>query len=256
LPSYPEPKTKQPTGKTPVLTTEALSYRLTDKEVLKEISLEVKRREVLALVGRNGSGKTTLLKHLNGLLKPTAGKVTFQGEELGHKAPSKMAPCVGLSFQNPNDQFFKYRVRDEVMEGPKRLGKVERNWLQEISDLFDLHAILDRSPYRLSEGEKKRVSIASILAMQPQILVLDEPTSGQDGLFREALANLLLELRNRGFTLLVATHDLEFAKAVADRWAVLHDGRVVADGAPGDLLGDERLIQLGALPLPEEDFIT
>ena len=118
-------------------------------------------------------------------------------------------------------------------------------------NVFDLHGLLNRSPYRLSEGEKKRVSLASILAMQPQILVLDEPTSGQDGRFRQALATLLTELRNRDFTVLIATHDLQFAQATADRWVVLHDGRVVAHGAPEDLWGDERLVQLGALPPPE-----
>jgi energy-coupling factor transport system ATP-binding protein len=251
LPSYLEPRRTEPPSKDPVLTTRDLSFRVEKKEILNGISLEVRQGEILALIGRNGSGKTTLLKHFNGLLRPTAGKVTFQGEELGDKAPSEMAVHVGLSFQNPNDQFFKYRVKDEILVGPKMLGKVERNWLQEICNAFGLHELLDRSPYRLSEGEKKRVALASILAMQPQIFVLDEPTSGQDGPFREALAILLVELRNRGFTIVVATHDLGFAKAVADRWIVLHEGRVVADGPPENLWDDERLVQLGALPPPE-----
>ena len=155
---------------------------------------------------------------------------------------------VGLSFQNPNDQFFKYRVKDEVMAGPRILRKIQEDWLQEIWQVFDLHELLDRSPYRLSEGEKKRVSLASILATRPKLLVLDEPTSGQDGRFREALATLMAELKNRGFTIVIATHDLEFAQAVADRWIVLHDGRVVGDGFPQDLRSDERLMRLGALP--------
>jgi energy-coupling factor transporter ATP-binding protein EcfA2 len=161
-----------------------------------------------------------------------------------------MAAHVGLSFQNPNDQFFKYRVKDEVLVGPRKMGKLRHDWIKEMWNVFDLHGLLNRSPYRLSEGEKKRVSLASILSMRPQLLVLDEPTSGQDGRFREALATLLAELENLDFTLLIATHDLEFAKAIADRWIVLHDGRVVADGSPADLWGDAGLIHLGALPSP------
>jgi energy-coupling factor transporter ATP-binding protein EcfA2 len=105
----------------------------------------------------------------------------------------------------------------------------------------------------LSEGEKKRVSLASILATRPKLLVLDEPTSGQDGRFREALATLMAELKNRGFTIVIATHDLDFAQATADRWVVLHDGRVVGDGAPDDLRNDEKLIRLGAIAAPDLD---
>jgi energy-coupling factor transport system ATP-binding protein len=172
------------------------------------------------------------------------------GEDIRGKSPSEMAAHVGLSFQNPNDQFFKYRVKDEVLVGPRKIGKLNHEWIKEMWNVFDLHGLLNRSPYRLSEGEKKRVSLASILAMRPQLLVLDEPTSGQDGRFREALATLLAELDNLDFTLLIATHDLEFAQAITDRWIVLHDGRVVDDGSPEDLWGDEGLIQLGALPSP------
>ena len=165
-----------------------------------------------------------------------------------------MATHVGLSFQNPNDQFFKYRVSDEILVGPRTLGKLQDDWLEEIWDVLGVRLLLDRSPYRLSEGEKKRVALASILAMRPQLLVLDEPTSGQDGRFRETLAILLGELEDRGFTILIATHDLDFAKATADRWVVLHGGRVVADGSPQNLLADDQLIRLGALPKPESSW--
>jgi energy-coupling factor transporter ATP-binding protein EcfA2 len=249
LPHYSKRENK-PAGKESLLTARDLSYRIGEKEILTGVSFDLRKGENVALIGRNGSGKTTLLKHFNGLLRPSAGKVSFLGEDIRGKSPSEMAAHVGLSFQNPNDQFFKYRVKDEVLVGPRKLGKLRHEWTKEIWNVFDLHGLLNRSPYRLSEGEKKRVSLASILAMRPQLLILDEPTSGQDGRFREALANLLGELENLDFTLLIATHDLEFAHAIADRWIVLHDGRVVADGSPEDLWGDERLIQLGALPSP------
>jgi energy-coupling factor transport system ATP-binding protein len=250
LPQYSERKIKQ-AGKEFLLSARDLSYRIGEKEILTGVSFDVRKGESVALIGRNGSGKTTLLKHFNGLLKPSAGKVTFLGEDIRGKSPSEMAAHVGLSFQNPNDQFFKYRVKDEVLVGPKKLGKLCHEWTKEMWNVFDLHGLLNRSPYRLSEGEKRRVSLASILAMRPQLLILDEPTSGQDGRFRQALATLLAELENLDFTLLIATHDLEFARAIADRWIVLHDGRLIADGSPEDLWGDERLIQLGALPPPE-----
>jgi len=249
LPHYSKRENK-PVGKETVLSVRDLSYRIGEKEILTSVSFDLRKGESVALIGRNGSGKTTLLKHFNGLLRPSAGKITFLGEDIRGKSPSEMAAHVGLSFQNPNDQFFKYRVKDEVLVGPKRLGKMPDEWTKEMWNVFDLHGLLNRSPYRLSEGEKKRVSLASILAMRPQLLILDEPTSGQDGRFREALATLLAELDNLDLTLLIATHDLEFAHAIADRWIVLHDGRVVADGSPNELWGDDRLVQLGALPPP------
>jgi energy-coupling factor transporter ATP-binding protein EcfA2 len=252
LPHYSTGENGSP-GKEPLLIVQDLSYRIKGKEILTAVSLELKKGETLALIGRNGSGKTTLLKHFNGLLHPTSGRLTFKGEEIQDKAPSELAGQVGLSFQNPNDQFFKYRVKDEVMAGPTILRKIQEDWLQEMWQVFELHALLDRSPYRLSEGEKKRVSLASTLATRPKLLVLDEPTSGQDGRFREALATLMTELKNRGFTIVIATHDLDFAQAVADRWIVLHEGRVVGEGDPQALRSDESLIRLGAIPRPNSD---
>jgi energy-coupling factor transport system ATP-binding protein len=252
LPHYSTGRNGAP-GKGPLLVTQDLSYRIKDKDILQGVTLELREGETLALIGRNGSGKTTLLKHFNGLLRPTSGRLTFKGEHIQDKAPSELAAEVGLSFQNPNDQFFKYRVKDEVMAGPRILRKLQEDWLREIWQVFDLHELLDRSPYRLSEGEKKRVSLASILATRPKLLVLDEPTSGQDGRFREALATLMAELKNRGFTIVIATHDLDFAQATADRWIVLHEGRVVGDGAPDDLRNDEKLIRLGAIAAPDLD---
>jgi energy-coupling factor transport system ATP-binding protein len=161
-----------------------------------------------------------------------------------------MARDVGLAFQNPNNQFFKYRVEDELLVGPKMLGREDDKWLQEICGLFNLKGLLERSPFRLSEGEKKRVALASILTMRPRLLVFDEPTVGQDGRFREALAGLLAALEDRGFTIVIVTHDLDFARATTDRWIVLHDGMLVADGSPRELVTDERLIRLDAVMSP------
>ena len=254
VPRYPRPRKNKPLGKDLILAVRDLSYWIDKKEILKGISLEIRKGETVALVGKNGSGKTTLIKHLNGLLRPTKGEVIFQGETIRGKSPSDMAANVGLSFQNPNDQFFKEKVKDELLVGLRMRGKGQEGCSEDIYDVFDLHELLDRSPYRLSEGEKKRVALASIFAMQPKLLVLDEPTLGQDGRSRETLATLLGGLEDRGFTTLIATHDLDFARATADRWVVLHEGRVVADGSPQDLWQNEDLIRLGALNRPAEEL--
>ncbi len=247
IPHYQKRKETKVFGKDPFLEVQGLSYHVAEKEILKGISFELKRGEAVAIVGKNGSGKTTLIKHFNGLLRPTEGTVRFQGEEVRGKAPSEMAVELGLSFQNPNDQFFKNNVGDELLAGPKALGKEENSWIEEVCDIFDLHGLLDRSPFRLSEGEKKRVSVSSILVMGPKLLVLDEPTIGQDGPFRETLARVLIDVEDKGFTIIIVTHDLDFAKATTDRWIVMLDGKVVGDGSPQNLQNDARLIDMGAL---------
>ncbi len=256
IPHYKKRNKPKDFDKNPFLEIQGLSYHVGEKEILRGLSFEFKRGEAVAIVGKNGSGKTTLIKHFNGLLRPTDGTVRFQGEEVGGKAPSEMAVELGLSFQNPNDQFFKNNVGEELMVGPKALGKEEKTWIEEVCDIFDLHGLLDRSPFRLSEGEKKRVAVSSILVMAPKLLILDEPTIGQDGRFRETLARVLSDLEDRGFTIIIVTHDLEFAKATTDRWIVMLDGKVVGDGLPDDLLDDMRLKHMGALGWVNNDSET
>ncbi|MGD2269436.1 MAG: ABC transporter ATP-binding protein [Desulfobacterales bacterium] len=234
-----------------ILQIKNLSHRIAEKQILKNISFEIKQGETVAIVGENGSGKTTLIKHFNGLLHPKRGEVYIASEKVGSKSPAELVDSVGLCFQNPNDQFFKNSVKDEILAGLKQLGKKENGWFQEVCDVLDLHTLLGRSPYRLSEGEKKRVALASILVMEPQILVLDEPTVGQDGRFKEALALLMKTIEAKGFTLIIVTHDLDFAAAATDRWIVLHEGQIVADGNPQDIREDAQLIRLGALDLSE-----
>ena len=255
LPRYRRRDRSGSPGKNPLLVAKDLSYSVAGTEILKGVTVQLRRGENVAIVGRNGSGKTTLIKHFNGILRPTGGRVTFQGEGISGKTPAETAARVGLSFQNPNNQFFKNTVRDEILVGPRLLKKQPGPWLEEIYDLFDLRGLLDRPPYRLSEGEKKRVALASILSMSPRLLVLDEPTAGQDGHFREALATLLNQLKDFGLTTIIVTHDTDFALATTDRWIVLHSGTVVADGPPDDLLRAEHLINLGALPRPDGDEI-
>lgn len=246
LPVYPErPKKALKGGKT-VIAVRNLSCEQEGKRILQDIFLEVKEGETVAVVGRNGSGKTTLIRHLNGLRRSKKGGVSVMDSPVQGKGPIQLAALVGISFQNPNDQFFKNLVREELAAGLQALGKGEET-LAEVCDLFGLRELLDRSPYRLSEGQKRRVALASVVAMNPGILVIDEPTVGQDGRFLETIAGLIASLRERGHTVLVVTHDLEFAHAVADRWVVLHNGKKVGDGKAHELIADETLIKTGAV---------
>jgi len=248
VPSYPiRPPTVGRPNNDVILSIQGLSCEMGARRILLDVFLDFRRGETVAIVGENGSGKTSLIKHLNGLLRPAEGDVMIQGETIRNKSPAQLARLVGICFQNPNDQFFKYSVRDEILAGSQRLKKNNAQWLQKICSVLELNEFFDRSPYRLSEGEKKRVAIASILAMQPEILVLDEPTVGQDGRFKEALASLLGVFEDMGITIIVVTHDFDFAQAVADRWIVLQNGSVVADGSPTDLRHDQQLSRMGAL---------
>lgn len=232
IPHYPKREPRRIEGKGSMLSARSLHSRKNDSEILNDISFEIKMGESVAVIGRNGAGKTTLVKHFNALMRPSRGTVTVLGEETGKKKAHALAANVGLSFQNPNDQFFKTSVNEELMVGPRMLERVDEEWFERVCGLFQLQALLDRSPYRLSEGEKKRVALASIFVMKPRLVVLDEPTAGQDGQFREALVLFLRFLEECGFTLVIVTHDLDFARAATDRWIFLRNGRIVADGSP------------------------
>jgi energy-coupling factor transport system ATP-binding protein len=224
-----------------------VQYSRDGRTILKDITLSICEGEAVALIGPNGAGKTTLLKHLNGLLRPEKGSVYLMGKPITGRDPSELASILQLSFQNPHDQFFRYRVRDELAVGARALGREDPIRMEELIDLFNLEDLLDRSPFRLSEGEKKRAALASVLGAKPKVLVLDEPTAGQDGRFRTGLADLLRRLQERGITILMATHDLAFAEAAADRWILLEEGEVTADGPPEDLRMKERLQAQGLI---------
>jgi energy-coupling factor transport system ATP-binding protein len=223
----------------PLLRVEKLTFGHTRATpVLRGVNLALCARESLALVGANGSGKTTLIKHLNGLHRPQEGAVWVLGQDARRMRVSALARHVGMAFQNANDQFFKFSVRDEIEAGARALGCYDAAWLEELVALLELGPLLDRSPYRLSEGEKKRVAFCSALAARPEILVLDEPTTGQDWSFRRALGALLATLRVWNQSVIVVTHDTEFAEQCAGRWALLAEGSVIADGPPEAVLSD------------------
>ncbi|MFP4436983.1 MAG: ABC transporter ATP-binding protein [Chloroflexaceae bacterium] len=222
----------------PVAQFEQVSFALGGRDILRDINLDVYAGECLAIVGANGAGKTSLIRHLNGLHRPTQGRVLLRGQVTRRARVSQLARQVGLAFQNANDQFFKFQVWDEIGAGARTLGRYDEAWLHELAALFRLEPLLTRPPYRLSEGEKKRVAFAAALAARPDILILDEPTAGQDGHFRRTLGDLLHQLRLRGQTILLVTHDLDFAEQHASRWLLLAAGEVLATGPPWEVMAD------------------
>ncbi len=234
-----------------VLTAEALSHAMDGRMILNKIRFRLGKGECTALLGANGAGKTTLLKHFNGLLRPTSGRMTLNGHDIRELPVSKLARHVGMAFQNPSSQFFKLSVRDEILAGPRALDCVDEGWIDRLVRLFRLEPLMERPPFRLSGGEKKRVAFTAALASQPEVLALDEPTAGQDGHFRKALGGFLSDLRALGRSVIFATHDLGFAARNAERWVVMAEGGILADGSPREILADHALMVTAGLRPPE-----
>jgi energy-coupling factor transport system ATP-binding protein len=224
-----------------------VSFALGGREILRNVHLDLSRGECIALVGQSGSGKTTLLKHLNGLYRPSRGSVTVLSQDTRRARMSDLARHVGLVFQNPNDQFFKPNVCEEIEVAPRALHCFDGAWIEKLLDWFELRPLLGRSPFTLSEGEKKRVTFVAALAAHPEIVALDEPTTGQDWAFRTALTTLLHELQSEGLAVILATHDLEFADQVAPRWIALADGEIVADATPDEAMANTEAMARAAL---------
>jgi energy-coupling factor transport system ATP-binding protein len=227
-----------PSGYDPVVEAEDLWFHYKDCPVLRGIHLKLCRGECVALIGRNGAGKTTLVKHLNGLLKPDRGSLRVLGQDTRKTSVSKLARHVGFAWQNPNDQLFRTTVREEVLTGPRVLGAYDPVWCNRLFERLGLGPLLDRSPFSLSEGQKKRVSFAAALAPQPELIVFDEPTAGQDDPFRRELAELIHELQKEGRAIVLVTHDLEFAAQYANRWLILTEGQIIADGSPDAVMAN------------------
>ena len=231
----------------PVVEIQDLWFGFPGQPILKGVEFSLRRGECAAILGRNGSGKTTLIKHLNGLLKPTRGRIMVLGRDTRKTKTHELARRVGFAWQNPNDQLFQTSVREEVLIGPRILKAYDPLWCERLFERFGLGPLLDRSPFRMSEGEKKRVSFATALAAQPELVILDEPTAGQDEPFRRELGGLIRELREEGKTVLLVTHDLEFAAEQAPRWLILADGRILADGTPERIMSDGSVMAAAGL---------
>jgi energy-coupling factor transport system ATP-binding protein len=205
---------------------------------LDHVSVNIGSHEKLAVIGQNGSGKTTLVKHFNGLLLPSSGNVLVRGADTRKKKTSELAKTVGYVFQNPNHQLFCVTVLEELRFGLHnlRLGVNEINRkVEETVELFQLQAYLDIHPYTLSLGARKLVAIASIYAMGPELMILDEPTTGQDYLSRKILAQAIASIYASGKSIIFVTHDMCFVAEQAERAVVMSKTKIIFDGAPKDL---------------------
>jgi cobalt/nickel transport system ATP-binding protein len=210
---------------------------------LRDINLEVVPAERVALVGPNGAGKSTLMLHLNGILRGQHGTVQVGELEVTEANLRKVRAAVGIVFQNPDDQLFAPTVFDDVAYGPIYMGLPEEQVRQRVAlalKQINMEAYAGRTSHHLSLGEKKRIAIATVLAMEPSILVLDEPSSGLDPRARRTLIQLLDRLAP---TMLISTHDLRLVRELCPRTIILDEGRVVADGATAELLTDEALLR-------------
>ncbi len=227
----------------PAVRVVGLSFAYPDgTAALHGLDLEIARGERIAVLGPNGAGKSTLMLHLNGVLTAGSGEIHIGGTRLDRGTVREIRRRVGVVFQDPDDQLFMPTVEQDVAFGPANFG-VRGAALTE-SVRFALEAVgmsdrADRSPARLSLGERRRAALATVLACRPEVLVLDEPAANLDPVARRELADILLTLPT---TLVLVTHDLPYARRVCDRAVVLDGGRVVADGAIEDILGDAGLL--------------
>lgn len=221
-------------------------------KAIRSVSLEIGRREFVGLVGHSGAGKTTLAKLAVGLLKPQEGRVLVDGVDTRRAAVSELARRVGYVFQNPDLMIFSPTIFDEVAFGLRNLGVPEeevRRVLRALEEVDLAHKSLDAPPYALSFGEKHRLAIASVLAMEPEAIILDEPTTGLDYGRCLKLLEVLKRVRDEGRTVVLITHDLDLLARYADRIVVLEAGRVVRDGPARRVLSDvEFLVEHGFIP--------
>jgi energy-coupling factor transport system ATP-binding protein len=214
-------------------------------EALRGVSLEITGGERVAIVGQNGSGKTTLAKHLNALLRPTRGEVMIGDWDTRTHTAAQMARRVGLLFQNPDEQIFKNRVADEVAFGPHNLGLASAEVERRVDDALErtgLGGVRDAHPYELLPVQRKWVALASVLALETPVLVLDEPTTGQDARGLARLGALAGELARAGRTIVLVTHDIDFCAEHFERVIVMGQGRVLIDGAKHDVLSRAELL--------------
>jgi cobalt/nickel transport system ATP-binding protein len=229
-----------------------VGYDYQGRAALEAISLCIRRGQRVALLGANGSGKSTLLRLLDALYFPSRGEIRAFGETLSEAAFADDAVNyafrrrVGLVFQNPDVQIFNPTVFDEVAFGPLQLGWARDEILARVDAIlarFAIGHLRDRAPHRLSGGEKKRVALASVLIMQPEVLLLDEPTASLDPESQGEVIRFLIESRGSGRTIVTATHDLEIVEDIADYAFVLAEGRLVGEGRPAELLEDAELLR-------------
>ncbi len=226
----------------------------TGKQALADVTLRIESAELLAIVGENGAGKTTLVRHVTGLLKPTGGTVLVDGVDTTRRSTAELSRKVGIAFQNPDHQLFSESVEAEVTFGLRNFGFSEELIAQRLDwalHFFGLQEYSKSSPLALSGGEKKRLTLACILSWDPEVIILDEPTVGQDSTQKEKLSEMIKMMRSTGKTIIIVSHDIEFIWPLQPRVVVMSKGRVVGDGPASAVLSDERLLEGARIMQPQ-----
>jgi energy-coupling factor transport system ATP-binding protein len=229
---------------------EKVSFTYPDGTIaLTDVSLEVPAGQRLALIGQNGSGKSTLVRQLNGLLRPTRGRVLIDGDDISGRRVAQLAAIVGLAFQNPDRQVFSSTVASEVEFGPRNLGRRGKALERAVTDALAAVGLAEHRsahPYDLGYSRRKLLTIASVLAMDTPAIVLDEPTTGQDARGIRLLARLVTELRSEERTVIGISHDMRFVAEAFDRIVVMREGSIVLDGSPSMVFAHENWAILAA----------
>ena len=238
------------------LETKDLSYTYHDgTQALKKVNIKIKKGEKVAIMGPNGAGKSTLFSHFNGLNEPTSGHVEIDGEKIIFERDEllKVRQKVGIVFQDPNDQLFAPTVKEDVAFGPMNLGldydEVEKR-IKESLEMVGMAGFEDKTPHHLSGGQQKRVAIAGIIAMRPEIMILDEPTAGLDPEGVDKVLNILNNLNKEGMSIVISSHDIEMVSQFADKIFVLYEGSIIAEGDKHQIFSDKELLKKANLKAP------
>jgi energy-coupling factor transport system ATP-binding protein len=239
----------------PLIEAKGLSFSYPGKvQALKEVNLTINQGDYVAIMGENGAGKTTLVKHFNGLLRPKKGKILFEGKDIYGKSVAELSKKIGLVFQNPDDQLFEESVEKEISFALHNFN-VKESLIEKRVDwalnLLDISNYRTKSPFTLSGGERKRVALASVLAWDPEVLVLDEPTIGQDYGQKERLRHFLMQLKTQGKTVIVVTHDVEFVAESQPNIVLMAGGKIVKEGTTKEIMINTSALEQCSVAQPE-----
>lgn len=238
------------------LSTENLSFTYPDgTQALKNINIEIEKGEKVAIIGPNGAGKSTLFSHFNGLTEPTSGCVKIEGKPISFEKDEllKVRQKVGIVFQDPNDQLFAPTVKEDIAFGPMNLGlsydEVEKR-VEDALKMVGMENYEDKTPHHLSGGQQKRIAIAGIIAMKPELMILDEPTAGLDPDGVEKVLNIMNQLNEEEMTLIISSHDIDMISKYADKIFVLYNGEIIESGNKNKIFSDMELLKKAHLRTP------
>ena len=238
------------------LETKNLNFTYPDgTKALKNVNIQIKKGEKIAIIGPNGAGKSTLFSHFNGLTEPTSGHIEIEGKKIEYDRDSllEVRQKVGIVFQDPNDQLFAPTVKEDIAFGPMNLGleydEIEKR-IKESLELVGMSEFEEKTPHHLSGGQQKRVAIAGIIAMRPDIMILDEPTAGLDPEGVDKVLNILNDLNKEDMSIVISSHDIEMVNEFADKIFVLYGGEIIASGSREEIFSNEELLKKAHLKAP------